>query len=269
MKKIKPTIFILTAAMILSGCGINLADETDNAADTLQIDETLNQTTAETIEETAKETLPSVMVTTQSAEENPFDYYQLARNNTNALTNIEFQETVYTREGTGAIAADENINLHVTICGQDSENPLMSATGHIKFDDETSKIDIYYKDGTMYLSSGYAKEKQQLTMDEALADFDMLRELRPLITEDCVSDISIKTHADGTKLITLAFDVVLSDMQVNGTGEVLINSSDIITSESFSLLTKSDTLITQTIDCTLLSYNDETKEITFPDLSTY
>ena len=214
---------------------------------------------------------PDFESTDGSAGSSPeWKIYADARDATEALDNRECQIMVYTRIKSGAETTTQSLNILVKFIGAHSAAPQIGAVGSVKAKDRVIDLEMYYRDSVLYSASGDSRSRQDTYFDAAAAEIDVLRVFRKELTSDYITSISCEDSLDGTKQISMRFKGLINGLMTEGSGEIVVGASGLITSEGYTFDSVRDgQSVSQSAEVTLTGYGDQVTPIEFPDLDKY
>jgi len=257
MKKThRKALLILLTALLFTGCGGPAEDIKEGAIEETQ------QTESEQIS------------TSGEVDDRFYQLYHEANALTDGLSCRQEQYLLYTLYENEDSTREDSIRMTTILRDCDTAAPLMSSVGTVGTAAELIDLELYYKDGMLYQCGGESKVKTSRSYEEAVDSFDLVHSFIEELTDDKIQSATGSVSADGTVLIDLVISGIINGMQTEGNGELLLNAEGLILSRSFSLSAVTfengdPVTIHQSVESTLLSWNEDVPDIDFPALSLF
>jgi len=267
MKKIIAIIITFSLSFALVACGTGSGD----AAASAPIEESTEGSGADNSETTGLTTATNTETKTPSSTDDlnagrdgAWEYYKAVKKNTDKLTRQESQVVVYSKSGSGDTAETQVVSLRINVNSALGSEEI-GASGTVKAMGEVMPLNMHYSNGKLVSESNGNVSVEDSTYEAALRTVNVLVSFYDSFSEEMISNISVSDNADGTKLISMIFNGNIGETDSSGSGDLIINSEGLIISESFNISatdSESGLPITQSIESSLISYGDNTPEIT-------
>lgn len=245
---------ILIFAFIFEGCALPNDDINPAPVDdeTYETDET-DATTAADID------TPTPGVISEEA----WNAYDTARKKAQSIEAREFQIVIYTKEDRSEGSASQTISLKV----KEIKSQGIAATGTVKAGEDIIPIEFYYTNGKLYSVSGENLTVEEKTYEEAINLIDPLQVFHADLQHSYLLEIIKNDMLDGNSTVQLTVKGKIGGVETLGTGEAVINTEGLISSESYSLdatETKGNMVVKQSVESTLIATGTDVTPIVFP-----
>lgn len=204
-----------------------------------------------------------------SFDEAAWETYSRALAQMDELDAREEQFLVHTVQETGGTTAEDSVDVRLRRQGLTGTEPQFTASGRVISGGGQIPLELYFRDGVLYSVSGTAKVKKPAEYEASVATVDILGEFLQQLKKEYVISMGKTENADGTIFLRLSFHGKINQVDTSGSGELILNGQGYIISQKYNLTAQVEqegksATVTQTVECTLLSYGASAPALEFP-----